>query len=381
ARHRAPHQDRGHRELATVGGRPATCHALFQPLRAVRLRRRRSAGVERLSTILSPVAAALKWTIVTFVLAIVSAGTAYAQSAAKLPVIGILATGQLRTGPPYPALERALGELGLVDGQNVRIEFRMAEGHIERLPDLAVELVRANVDVIVAGGTMPSLDAARRAARVIPIVMIAVDYDPLETKVVSSLGRPGGNITGVFIRQVELTAKRMELLKEIAPKAKRIAIFTDPFTVEQFKMAESTAPTFGLRLQPVKFNTLPYDYAAAFASVAKERSGAALVMVGPNFFRDRAQLIEIATRQRVPTMFPLPEFSDAGGLIAYGANLDATFASAARYIDKILKGVKPADLPVEQPKTFELVVNTKTAKTIGMTLPQSILFRADRLIE
>src|SRR5262249_13274112 len=300
ARHRAPHQDGRHRELAATSGGHAARYPLLQPVRAVRLRRRRPARVERLSGIPSPVATALKRTIVAFVLAILSAGTAYAQSAAKLPVIGILATGQLRTAPPYPALERALGELGLVDGQSVRIEFRMAEGHIERLPDLAVELVRANVDVIVAGGTLPSLDAARRATRAIPMVMIAVDYDPLETKVVSSLSRPGGNITGVFIRQVELTAKRMELLKEIAPKAKRIAIFTDPFTVDQFKMAESTAPTFGLRLQPVKFKTLPYDYAAAFASVAKERSGAALVMVGPNFFRDRAQLIEIATRQRIP---------------------------------------------------------------------------------
>jgi putative ABC transport system substrate-binding protein len=337
--------------------------------------------VGRLNVLHLAFVSVLSRTIIAIVLAVISADAANAQSAPKLPVIGVLASGQLRTGAPYPALERALAELGLVDGQTMRIEFRMAEGHIERLPGLAVELIRANVDVIVAGGTLPSLEAARQATNIIPIVMVAVDYDPFATKLVSSLSRPGGNITGVFVRQIELTAKRMELLKEIVPKAKRVAIFTDPFTVDQFKMAESTARTFGLGLQPVQFQALPYDYAAAFASVAKERSGAVLVTVGPNFFRDRARLIESATRQRIPTMFPLPEFADAGGLIAYGANLNTTFAGAARYIDRILKGVKPADLPIEQPKSFELVVNTKTAKAIGVTIPSSILLRADRIIE
>jgi len=323
----------------------------------------------------------IRTTIAAVALVVVSAAAAHAQPAPKLPVIGILATGQLRTAPPYPALERALRELGLVDGQNVRIEFRMAEGRIERLPGLAVELVRSNVDVIVAGGTFPSLEAARLASSVIPIVMIAVDYDPVATKVVASLNRPGGNITGVFVQQIELTAKRMEFLKEIAPKARQIAVFSDPFTVDQLKMAEITARTFGLRVQPVPFRTSPYDYVAAFASVAMDRSGAALVTVGPVFFRDRARIAEVARQQRIPTMFPLSEFADAGGLIAYGANLDATFASAARYIEKILKGVKPAELPIEQPKSFELVVNLKSAKTIGVTIPPSVLLRADRVIE
>ncbi len=146
-------------------------------------------------------------------------------------------------------------------------------------------------------------------------------------------------------------------------------------------MAESTARTFGLRLQPIQFQTPPYDYAAAFASVKQARSSAALVTVGPVFFRDRARIVEVAGKQRIPTMFPLPEFADAGGLIAYGANLDATFASAAPYVEKILKGVKPADLPIEQPKSFELVVNMKAAKTIGVTIPPSVLLRADRVIE
>jgi ABC-type uncharacterized transport system substrate-binding protein len=322
----------------------------------------------------------IRTTILAVVLGVV-AEAAHAQPAQKLPVIGILATGQLRTGAPYPALERALRELGLVDGQNVRIEFRMAEGRFERLPGLAVELVRSNVDVIVAGGTFPSVEAARRASSVIPIVMIAVDYDPLATGMVSSLNRPGGNITGVFVRQIELTAKRMEFLKEIVPKARRIAILSDPFTVDQLKTAESTARTLGLRVQPIQFRTPPYDYAAALASVAKERSGAALVTVGPLFFRDRARLVEVAEQQRIPTMFPLPEFADAGGLIAYGASLDATFASAAPYIAKILRGVKPADLPIEQPKSFELVVNMKAAKAIGVTIPPSVMQRVDRVIE
>jgi ABC-type uncharacterized transport system substrate-binding protein len=331
----------------------------------------------KIAVVLRPI----RTTIAVLALAIALVEPVHAQPASKLPVIGILATGQLRTAAPYPALERALRDLGLVDGQNVRIEFRMAEGRIERLPGLAAELVRSNVDVIVAGGTFPSLEAARRASSVVPIVMIAVDFDPLAAKVVPSLNRPGGNITGVFVRQIELTAKRMELLKEIVPKARRIAILSDDFTVDQLKMAESTARSFGLRLQPVKFHGPPYDYAAGFASAAKERAAAVLVPVGPLFFRDRARVVEVALQQRMPTMFPLPEFADAGGLIAYGANLDVTFASAAPYIDKILKGVKPADLPIEQPKSFELVVNMKSAKAMGLTIPPSVLLRADRVIE
>lgn len=306
---------------------------------------------------------------------------ASAQVAPKLPIIGILASGQPRAASPYPALERALRELGLVDGQTVRIEFRMAEGRIERLPGLASELVRSNVDVIVAGGNLASLEAARHASASIPIVMIAVDYDPIATRMVASLNRPGGNITGVFVRQIELTAKRMELLKEMAPKLVRVVMLSDPFSAEQLKAAESAARALGLRLEAVEFRTPPYDYTAAFARAAKDGVGAALVAITPVMFRERVQIAEIAARQHIPTMFPLPEFADAGGLIAYGASLDATFASAAPYIEKIVKGMKPADLPVEQPKSFELVVNAKVARSIGVSFPPGILLRADRMIE
>jgi putative ABC transport system substrate-binding protein len=304
-----------------------------------------------------------------------------AHGQARLPVIGILASNQPRTAAPYPALEKALRDVGLVDGQNVRIEFRMAEGRPERLPVLAAELVRANADVIVAGGTFPSVEAARRASGVVPIVIVAVDYDPVATRLVSSLSRPGGHITGVFIRQIELTAKRMELLKEIAPQVSRVAIFSDAFTIDQLKIAESTAQALGLRPQPLQFRGLPYDYPEAFGSATREGCGAVLVTVGPVFFRDRTRLSEVAAQQRIPTIFPLPEFADAGGLIGYGANLDATFASAAPYIDKLLKGAKPADLPIEQAKFFEMVVNLRAAKRIGVTIPPSVLLRADRIIE
>jgi len=338
---------------------------------------RRFGDWRKIAVVLQPIRAAM----FGLVLAIALVATAHAQPGSKLPVIGILATGTQRTAAPYPALERALRDLGLVDGQNVRIEFRTAEGKADRLPGLAAELVRANVDVLVAGGTLPSVEAARSASRVVPIVMIAVDFDPLAAKLVSSFRRPGGNITGVFVRQIELTAKRMELLKEIVPKARRIAILSDDFTVDQLKMAESTARSFGLLLQPIEFHKLPYDYIAAFGNAVKERSGAALVTVGPIFWRDRARVIEVARQQRMPTMFPLPEFADAGGLIAYGAKLEATFASAAPYIDKILKGVKPADLPIEQPKSFELVVNMKAAQAIGVTIPESVRLRVDRVVE
>lgn len=319
-------------------------------------------------------------TMVVLVLAILVT-SALAQPVAKLPTIGILATGNLRTAPPYPALERALRELGLVDGQNVRIEFRMAQGRIEHLPALAQELTHAGVDVLVAGGTFASMEALRQATSVVPIVMIAVDYDPVASKIVSSLQRPGKNITGVFVRQVELTAKRMQFLKEIVPQAKQIAILSDVFTADQLTMADRTAPTFGLRLQPVMFKTPPYDYAGAFAGVAKEHSAAVMVTVGPLFFRDRARIVEMAAQLRIPTMFPVPEFADAGGLIAYGASLDATFASAAPYIEKILKGARPGEIPIEQPKSFELVLNMKTARALGVTIPPSVLLRADRLIQ
>ncbi len=321
------------------------------------------------------------WVSVALVAARIETGVAHAQSAPKLPTIGILATGQARSAPPYPALEAALRQQGLVDGQNVRIDFRMAEGKLERLPGLAKELVRANVDVLVAGGTLPSLEAARDASTTVPIVMIAVDYDPLAIGAIPSLSRPGGNITGVFIRQVELTAKRLELLKEMTPKGKGIAILSDPFTVDQLRAAEQAAASLGIRLQPVPFKSLPYDYAAALSSAAMQRAGAALVTVGPIFFRDRVRLVEMTAQQRIPTMFPVPEFADAGGLIAYGANLDVTFASAAPYIEKILKGAKPGDLPIEQPNSFDLVVNLKTARAMGVTIPQSVLLRANRVIE
>lgn len=323
----------------------------------------------------------LRAMLLAIALAVALAETADAQRATKLPVVGILASNQPRTAPPYPALERALREGGLVDGQNIKIEFRMAEGKIERLPGLAAELVHAGADVILAGGTIASLEAARSASSSVPIVMVAVDYDPLDRKVVASLSRPGGNITGVFIRQIELTAKRMEYVKVIAPKATQVGILSDAFTVDQLKMAESAAPGFGLRVQPLSFSTMPYDYAKAFESAAKEKAGAVLVTVGPVFFRERTRLVETAAQHRIPTMYGLPEFADAGGLIAYGANLDATFASAAPYIDKVLKGVKPAELPIEQARFFELVVNLKAAKKIGLTIPQPVLLRADRVIQ
>jgi putative ABC transport system substrate-binding protein len=173
----------------------------------------------------------------------------------------------------------------------------------------------------------------------------------------------------------------MELLKEIAPNARRVAVLSDAFTVDQLRTAERAAHAVGLAVQAIEFGALPYDYASAFAAMAKERAGAAMITVGPVFFRDRARLLEIAAQQRLPTMFPLPELADAGGLIAYGASLNATFASAAPYLEKILKGVKPADLPIEGAREFELVVNLKTARAMGVTIPPSILVRASRVIE
>jgi len=306
---------------------------------------------------------------------------AEAQPAGRVIKIGILSTVNPRTSTFFEAMVQRLRELGHVEGQTLVIEFRNAEGDVARLPALAAELVRLNVDVILASGPEVTLQAARKATATVPIVIAAVDYDPLARGYIASLAKPGGNVTGVFLRHIELTGKRMQLLKEALPNVTRVAVFWDTISADQWREADKTARGVGLRLQGVELRNPPYHFRDALRTAARGRAEALLVLMSPVFFRQRAQIIELGLKSRLPTISGSSPFADAGALMAYGANLDDMFRHVALHIDKILKGAKPGDLPVEQPTKFELVINLKTAKALGLTIPPSLLQRADQVIE
>jgi putative ABC transport system substrate-binding protein len=300
------------------------------------------------------------------------------QQAGKVWRIGVLVTANPRI---YDSFVDELRRLGYVDGQNVVLEFRNAEGKYERFPPLAAELVRAGVDVILAGGGTAVFRAAREATTTIPIVIVAIDYDPLALKFVANLARPGGNATGVFLQQIELTAKRMELLKALLPKLTRLSILWDPSAADQFKTAEAVSRSLGMRVQSLEIRNPSDDFRGAFATAAKGRADALYVATTGVFFRERTQIAKLAVNHRLPAVSTFREFAEAGGLMSYGANLPDMFRRAAIYVDKILKGAKAGDLPLEQPTKFELVINLKTAKALGLTMPPSLLQRADQVIE
>jgi putative ABC transport system substrate-binding protein len=286
-----------------------------------------------------------------------------------------------RSAPGFQAVERRLRELGYVDGQTATIDFRSAEGDPARLPGIVAELAGSKVDVIVAGGPEATLQAVRHGAPHVPVVMVAVDYDPIARGYIASLARPGGNITGVFLRQIELTGKRLELLKEAVPKLTRLAVLWDAFGVDQKKAAETAARTLGIRVRSIETGAPAHDFAGAFAAAVKERADAMLITTTPVLFRERARVAELTLKHRLPAIFPFREFAEAGGLMTYGADLTSLFGAAAPYVDKILRGAKPAELPVEQPTTYELVINLKTAKALGLSLPMTLVHRADQVIQ
>ena len=306
-----------------------------------------------------------------------------AQQPAKVSRIGFLV-------PSTPAasshlldtLRQGLRELGYVEGKNFILERRYAEGRVERLPDLAAELVRLKVDMIVTA-TTPAVQAAKQATSTIPIVM-ANSFDPVGTGLVASLARPGGNITGLSTLHQELTGKLLQLLKEAVPGVSRVAFLGSqdvPYSALAFKEAQVAARALGLELQFVDLRS-PAEFDSAFSTMTKERAGALIVPVTiPLLFASRKQIVDLAVKHRLPGMYYLKEFVDAGGLMAYGPSNPDLFRRAATYVDKILKGAKPADLPVEQPTKFELVINLKTAKALGLTIPQSVLIRADQVIQ
>ena len=308
---------------------------------------------------------------------------AEAQPAGKVHRIGFLSSGSsTATTPLSEAFLQGLRELGWVEGQNFVIQYRSAEGRSDRLPDFAAELVRLKVDIIVAPGS-PAAAAAKNATGTIPIVMIAVG-SPVEQGLIASLARPGGNVTGLsFSVGLEIFGKELELLKEIVPKVHRVTILSNPANPAHalaIRGVKGAAQSLGVQLQLLEARG-PTEFDGAFAAMAQERAGALLVVADTLFLVHRTRLADLAARSRLPAAYGFRDNVEAGGLMSYGPSVPDLFRRAATYVDKILKGAKPADLPVEQPTKFELVINMKTAKALGLTMPSSLLQRADQLIE
>jgi ABC-type uncharacterized transport system substrate-binding protein len=313
---------------------------------------------------------------------VIAQPVAEAQPAAKVYRIGFLGGTPPSAEPRlWEGFFQGLRELGYVEGQNIVIEGRYYGDRIERLPALAAELVRLKVDVIVAGAS-PAPEAAQRATSTIPIVM-AYHSDPVGSGLVASLGRPGGNITGMSVLSRELVGKQLQLLKETIPGISRLAVLanpTVPTNVFQLKEAEAAARSMNVRLQVLQVQVAD-DFAAAFSAMTKDRAGGLIVLGGSMFVAERKRIVELAAQSRLPSMYPLKQFAEAGGLMTYGADNRESFRQAATYVDKILKGAKPGDLPIEQATKFQLIINLKTAKALGLTIPQPVLARADEVIE
>jgi putative tryptophan/tyrosine transport system substrate-binding protein len=317
--------------------------------------------------------------LATFFLATVA--LANAQQPTKIPRIGFLAATPSGSSDRTETFRQGLRELGYVEGKNIIIEYRRAEGKFDRLPALAADLVHLKVDIIVTSGAA-STRRAKEATATIPIVM-ASDNDPVGSGFVASLGRPGGNITGLSQMAPDLAGKRLELLKEIVPRLSRLAILgelNNPGNAQSLKETELAAVGFGIQLQSLDVRD-PKDIESGFQAASKGRADAVLVLGGPVATSQRRHIAELAAKSRLPAIYPQSDYMDAGGLMFYGPSVSDLFRRAAFYVDKILKGAKPADLPVEQPKKFEFVINLKTAKQIRLTIPPNVLARADKVIK
>ena len=307
---------------------------------------------------------------------------AEAQQPKKVPRIGYVAQRNTPTAAipdrAADAFQQGLLDLGYFDGKNIRIEYRYAEGNDERTRALVAELVQLKVDVLVTV-PLPAIRAAKQATKTIPIVMVTT-RDPVATGLIDSLARPGGNLTGVTRLTRELSGKRLELLKEVAPNISRVGVLGDVDSTN-LKDYEPAAQALGIRLQSIDVQNVRPDFETAFQNAVKQRVNALVTISGAFTLSYRKQIADIAIKNRLPSMHGRSEEIDAGGLMSYSAIDSESFRRAAVYVDKILKGAKPADLPVEQPTKFELVINLKTAKQIGLTIPQSVLYRADRVIK
>jgi putative tryptophan/tyrosine transport system substrate-binding protein len=308
--------------------------------------------------------------------------SAQAQQPPKISRIGFLSTTSPSNVPTrLEAFRQGLRDLGYVEGKNIVIEYRYAEGNIDRLPTLLDELVRLKVDVIVASGPSPTR-AAKKATATIPIVM-TWDYDPVGNGYVASLARPGGNITGLSTLAPEISGKQLELLKEIVPKLSRVAVLgtsTVPGNAEALRATELAAEALKVQLQYLDVLD-PKDIETVFQAARKGRADAVLALASRVLLTDRTQVAELAVKSRLPAIYGEREHVEAGGLMTYGVSISDLFRRAATYVDKILKGAKPAHLPVEQPTKFEFVINLKAAKQIGLTIPPNVLARADKVIK
>jgi len=302
---------------------------------------------------------------------------------AKVFRIGLLG-GSPPTSPEaahvWGGFFQGLRDLGYVEGRNITIEGRFYGDRIEKLPALAAELVQLKVDVIVCG-TQPAPEEARRATSTIPIVMTN-HSDPIASGLVASLARPTGNVTGMSLVASELRGKQLQLLKELAPGIDTVAVLMNPTVLQavDLNVLGVAARSLKVRLHVVEARA-PSEFSGAYAAATKARAGAIIVLGGAMYFVHRTQLVKLAAESRLPAIYPVKEYAEEGGLMAYGTDLRDTFRRAAAYVDRILKGAKPADLPIEQPTRFELVINLKTAKALGLTIPASLLVRADRIIE
>jgi ABC-type uncharacterized transport system substrate-binding protein len=326
----------------------------------------------------------LKWMgIVALAVTLAMCGArAEAQQPKRVPQIGYLGGSSLSAIPArIEAFRQSLRELGYVEGKNIVIDWRWAEGKVDRLPALAAELVRLKVDVIVTG-TPQATRSAKQATVTVPIVM-AFDDDPVGSGFVASLARPGGNITGLSSLSPELSGKQLELLKEVLPKLSRVAVLGDvtrPGIPQALREINLAADAFRVQVQYLEVRG-PKDIEPAFRAASNEHADAVLVLGSPVLNSQRKQVLELVVKSRLPAIYPRPEYVEDGGLVFYGVSYTELYRRAATYVDKILKGAKPADLPVEQPTKFELIINLKTAKQIGVTVPQKVLARADKVIK
>jgi len=305
---------------------------------------------------------------------------AEAQQPKKIPRIGYLvAAPPSANSARIEAFRQSLRDLGYIEGQNLIIEYRYAEGKLDRLPELAAELVRLKFDAIFVQSTS-AVQAAKKATTTVPIV--SVSGDPVGLGLVASLARPGGNVTGLANLTSELAGKRLELLKEVVPSVSRVAVLWNPVASSsalRMRETEAAAPSLGIKLQPVEVREAN-DFERAFSALKRERADALFPLRSPFISNHVKRIVELAAKNRVPGMYDASEFPEAGGLMSYGTMLPDLDRRAATYVDKILKGAKPADLPVEQPKKFEFIINLKAAKQIGLTIPPNVLARADRVI-
>ncbi len=308
----------------------------------------------------------------------------HAQQPTKVPRIGYISSSEdpNNPGPLVQALQQGLRDLGYIEGINILLEYRYAEGKVDLIPSLVTELVQLKVDVLFIGA-LAAIRSAKQATKTIPIVMVT-SVDPVATGLVDSLARPGGNITGLTTLSRELSGKRLELLKEVIPRMSRVAVLWEanaPSPVISFKEYEAAAAALKIPLQSLKVTGPSFDLEGAFQAAAQGRTSAIITVRGTLFNRYRKRIADLAIKNRLPSMYERSDYVEAGGLMSYATNETDGYRRATTYVDKILKGAKPADLPIEQPTKFELIINLKAAKQIGLTIPPNVLVRADKVIK